>query len=389
MEYLIRNQKRVGHCLGLATLRYSEAKKDALKEGKTLDENALKYIILGVEMQCHIDKGLLNAQMISDRVNSKNIYGFLVSEIEPMIVHLIVQDQTKGLYRTKEEILVLARNCAFNEQYMDYMEMGAAPLDRSPEEGTVFDESWFQDFCNRYPQIVHKRNDATIADTSSVKSSATSEADESDDIILDNVDWVAVIQDGTPIEVKDPFFGNDSFRRERKTYSMDDPIIPSTESWMRHDHKPDLLLHCTIIATQRYSEVRKQAKNELKAVKKDTLKNILKDVEEEFYLKPGSLDSKTVSRRTHSQSIYGFLVREIEPLIASLVTTYRPHGFYSTKKEIIEMSRECAFYMQYWGCVDMGVVPSNRSQDDDVIFGDKWFRGFKSRYPFCVNGVRK
>jgi hypothetical protein len=151
-----------------------------------------------------------------------------------------------------------------------------------------------------------------------------------------------------------------------------------------------LIHRCTTIASERYVHAREEADKEGNAVKRNTLKDIIDNVEKEFKIKSGTLQPNTISRRVYSRNVTGFNktntspLYAIEPIIVSIILEQARHAETMGKTQVIELARSMSkgtiHAKQYNDHLKVERPPSMKLEDEVANIGEKWYRGFKKRH---------
>jgi hypothetical protein len=151
-----------------------------------------------------------------------------------------------------------------------------------------------------------------------------------------------------------------------------------------------LIQRCTTIASERYVHAREKADKEGNAVKRNTLKGIIDNVEKEFKIKSGTLQPKTIAGRAYNGNLTGFNKRNtsplyaIEPAIVSIILEQARHAETMGKTQVIELARSMSkgtiHAKRYNDHMKVERPQSTKLEDEVANIGEKWYRGFKKRH---------
>lgn len=153
-----------------------------------------------------------------------------------------------------------------------------------------------------------------------------------------------------------------------------------------------LILEATTLAAQRFMDARHNARNNATGngkVAHGTLKKIVKQVEKEKQLQPGTLNAETIRTRVNRNNVTGFNPQSTSPLLfmdhilIDYIIRLSRMGKPLNKQEIIELARDMITntelvtnYAKHLG------KPLNHSQIRPTIItpGDGWYTKFMKRH---------
>lgn len=155
--------------------------------------------------------------------------------------------------------------------------------------------------------------------------------------------------------------------------------------------KKKLFHRCTTIASHLYSEARDNALKEKKNIAKNTLKGIIKDVENEYKLCRGTLNRRTIKGRVSTGNLTGYHPNKTSPLygmeslLVAIILHKDRYGENLKKANIIKlaqsMSKGTEYARRYNAHMKIKRPPSVRPQDEVACVGNKWYRNFSKRHP--------
>jgi hypothetical protein len=141
-------------------------------------------------------------------------------------------------------------------------------------------------------------------------------------------------------------------------------------------------------AAQKYSELKAQAGSKGRVVKKNTLRQLLQQIENADNLKTGSIKTATVisriKRNNHDGSCYQKQtpLGEVEPLLADWLIRLANMGEALTKEETMDLMddliRDSVHAASFKDFCERRQV--DKDKNDDRIVGEKWYRLFMNRY---------
>ena len=382
----LKQQNLLQDCTRMAAEMYGEAWKDALKVGKTVEKDTLKYILMWVEMLRHLPTGSLStsANTVACRAASNYLNPFRPDKInplhkmEPMVARLIIEN--RSIYRDQKTILDLARNSAFEIQLMEHRRTKQiSPLCRPADEHIQIGEEWYNDFCERHSYIweEHKCITPVASNVDQEKNTAESGMPLASEIAYycnqkDDDDDTSALSDvscasAPSLKARSTETTN---RRHAILQQQDDSTL---------DLQEQRLLHFTAVAAQRFTKAREEAQFEGGSVPINALKYILESVELQYHLTVGSLCLRTVSDCSYSNDS---IIRRYDPnplgeldlLMLQALLVNRRRGLYLDKKLILRVVSE--------HLKERGDSIMTRWFEEDATAMEKWYRSFRRRHSY-------